>query len=51
MSHMLALSGVLPLMSGQPLDRNALMARLITFLAAGLRAPACATPTTAPEEK
>jgi AcrR family transcriptional regulator len=45
MSHVLALSGVLPLMSGQPLDRNALMARLITFLAAGLRAPA------APEEK
>jgi AcrR family transcriptional regulator len=44
MSHVLALSGVLPLMSGQPLDRNALMARLITFLAAGLRAPA------APEE-
>ena len=44
MSHVLALSGVLPLMTGQPLDRQALMARLITFLAAGLRAPARRTP-------
>jgi AcrR family transcriptional regulator len=40
MSHMLALSGVLPLMSGQPFDRTAVMARLVTFLAAGLRASA-----------
>ena len=39
MTHVLALSGVLPLMSGQPIDRDLLMARLITFLAAGLRAP------------
>ena len=46
MSHILALSGVLPLMSGQPIDRTALMARLIKFLAAGLRAPA-----TFPEER
>src|ERR1700681_3979227 len=40
MSHVLALSGVFPLMSGQPFDRAAVMGRLATFLAAGLRAPA-----------
>jgi len=40
MSHLLALSGVLPIMSGRPLDRSAVMERLVTFLAAGLRAPA-----------
>ncbi len=39
MTHLLALSGVLPLMSGQPFDRTAVMARLVPFLAAGLRAP------------
>jgi AcrR family transcriptional regulator len=39
MTHMLALSGVLPLMSGQPVDRDALLRRLIAFLSAGLRAP------------
>lgn len=38
MTHVLALSGVLPLMSGQPVDRDVLMQRLVTFLAAGLRA-------------
>jgi AcrR family transcriptional regulator len=42
MTHVLALSGVLPLMSGQALDRNALKSRLIAFLAAGLRAPVAA---------
>jgi len=42
MTHMLALSGVLPLMSGQPFDRTAVMARLVAFLAAGLPAPAAA---------
>ena len=40
MSHMLALSGVMPLMSGKPFDRTAVMERLVPFLAAGLRAPA-----------
>jgi len=45
MSHILALSGVLPMMSGQPFDRTAVMARLVTFLAAGLRAPAAAPAT------
>jgi AcrR family transcriptional regulator len=49
-THILALSGVLPFMSGQPLDRNALMSRLIAFLAAGLRAPVAATPTTSEEK-
>ncbi len=39
MSHILALSGVLPLMSGKPFDQTAVMAKLIPFLAAGLRAP------------
>jgi len=39
MTHLLALSGVLPLMSGQPFDRTAVMARLVPFLAAGLRTP------------
>lgn len=39
MTHVLALSGVLPLMSGQPVDRDILMQRLVAFLAAGLRAP------------
>jgi AcrR family transcriptional regulator len=39
MSHILALSGVFPLMCGQPFDRAAVMARLVAFLAAGLRAP------------
>jgi hypothetical protein len=42
MSHVLALSGVFPLMSGQPFDRAAVMGRLVTFLAAGLRAPVAA---------
>lgn len=49
-THVLALSGVLPLMSGQPLDRGALKSRLITFLAAGLRAPVAAAPTTSEEK-
>ena len=39
MTHLLALSGVMPLISGQPFDRTAVMARLVPFLAAGLRAP------------
>jgi AcrR family transcriptional regulator len=39
MTHVLALSGVLPQMSGEPLDREAVQRRLILFLAAGLRAP------------
>jgi AcrR family transcriptional regulator len=39
MTHLLALSGVMPLMSGQPFDRTAVMGRLVPFLAAGLRAP------------
>lgn len=51
MSHLLALSGVLPLMSGQPLNRDELMARLITFLAAGLRAPAAALAAGTPAEE
>jgi hypothetical protein len=42
MSHVLALSGVFPLMSGKPFDRAAVMGRLVTFLAAGLRAPVAA---------
>ena len=46
MSHVLALSSVLPLMSGKPLDRAALMGRLVSFIAAGLRAPAAAVSKT-----
>ena len=49
MTHLLALSGVMPLMSGQPFDRAAVMARLVPFLAAGLRAPV-ADPSTKREE-
>jgi len=49
MTHLLALSSVLPLMSGQPFDRTAVMARLVPFLAAGLRAPV-AVPSTKREE-
>jgi AcrR family transcriptional regulator len=43
MSHVLVRSQVLPAMSGglcHPHDRKALMARLVTFLSAGFRAPA-----------
>src|ERR1700674_232597 len=43
MSHVLVRSQVLPAMSGvlgRPQDRRALMARLVTFLSAGFRAPA-----------
>lgn len=43
MSHVLVRSQVLPAMSGglcHPQDRKALMARLVTFLSAGFRAPA-----------
>jgi len=32
----------LPLMSGQPVDRHALIRRLVNFIAAGLRAPVAA---------
>jgi len=39
MTHVLTLSSVLPLLSGQPVDRHALMRRLVNFIAAGLRAP------------
>ena len=39
MTHVLALSSVLPLMSGQPVDHHALMRRLANLVAAGLRAP------------
>ncbi len=39
MTHVLALSGVLPLMSGQPVQRGAVLRQLVTFLSAGLRAP------------
>jgi len=49
MTHLLALSGVLPLMSGQPFDRTAVMGRLVPFLAAGLRAPV-AVPSAKSEE-
>jgi AcrR family transcriptional regulator len=45
MSHVLVLSQVMPLMSGQPFDRAAVMERLVPFLAAGLRAPATISPT------
>jgi AcrR family transcriptional regulator len=44
MTHVLALSNVLPLMSGQPVDRHALRGRLVNFIAAGLRAPVAAHP-------
>jgi AcrR family transcriptional regulator len=47
MTHVLALSSVLPLMSGQPVDRQALMRRLANFVAAGLRAPVAAAPNVA----
>lgn len=50
MSHVLALSSVLPLMSGQPLDRAALMGRLVSFIAAGLRAPAAVVSKTREED-
>jgi AcrR family transcriptional regulator len=43
MSHVLLFSQVLPMMTGglcHSQDRKALMARLVTFLAAGFRAPA-----------
>lgn len=42
MTQALALSSVLPLMSSQPVDRDALMRRLGNFVAAGLRAPVAA---------
>ncbi|MSV35798.1 MAG: TetR/AcrR family transcriptional regulator [Bryobacterales bacterium] len=42
MTHVLALSSVLPLMSGQPVDRAALLRRLVAFLSAGLRGPVAA---------
>jgi hypothetical protein len=42
MTHVLALSSVLPLMSGQPVDSHALMRRLVNFITAGLRAPVTA---------
>ena len=40
MTQVLALSSVLPRISGQPVERDTLMRRLVTFIAAGLRAPA-----------
>jgi len=43
MTHVLALSSVLPMMSGQPIDRHALMCRLVSFISAGMRAPVAAT--------
>ena len=39
MTHVLALSSVLPLMSGQPVQRGAVLRQLVAFLSAGLRAP------------
>lgn len=45
MTHMLSLSSVLPLLSGQPFDRRRVTCRLVAFLAAGLRAPAVAEET------
>jgi len=45
MTHLLALSGILPHMSGKPIDRDALRRRLVAFLAAGLRAPVPAAMT------
>jgi hypothetical protein len=44
MTQALALSSVLPLMSSQPVDRDALMRRLGNFVAAGLRSPVAAVP-------
>ena len=46
MTHVLALSSVLPMMSGQPIDRHALMRRLVSFISAGMRAPVAATSMT-----
>ena len=46
MSHVSVLANVLPLMSGQPLDRATLIRRLVNFIAAGLRAPAAVVSTT-----
>jgi AcrR family transcriptional regulator len=43
MTQVLTLSSVLPLLSGQPVDRDALIRRLVTFVAAGLRAPIVAS--------
>lgn len=51
MTHLLALWDVLPLMTPlpiQPIRRQALLKRMVRFLAAGFRAPAAAE-TTAPE--
>jgi AcrR family transcriptional regulator len=42
MTQVLALSSVLPRISGEPVDRDALTRRLATFVAAGLRAPVTA---------
>ena len=39
MTQVLTLSSVLPLLSGQPVDRDALTRRLVNFIVAGLRAP------------
>lgn len=39
MTHVLALSSVLPLMSGEPVQRGAVLHQLVGFLSAGLRAP------------
>ena len=50
MSHLLALSGVMPLMSGQPFDPAVVMPRLVTFLAAGMRAPIAVISTTRKED-
>lgn len=46
MAHLLALWGILPMMSGgliQKMDQNELIPRLVAFLAAGFRAPSTAT--------
>ncbi|MEO8049881.1 MAG: TetR/AcrR family transcriptional regulator [Acidobacteriota bacterium] len=50
MTHVLALSTVLPLMSSHPVDRHALRRRLINFIAAGLRAPVSAATTMREEQ-
>ena len=42
MTQVLALSSVLPKISGQHVDRDALMRRLATFVVSGLRAPVAA---------
>jgi AcrR family transcriptional regulator len=42
MTQVLTLSSVLPLLSGQPVDRDALTRRLVNFIVAGLRAPVAA---------